>query len=268
MVHIPKKLEQLHSILLDYGRVAVAFSGGVDSSLLVKCALDSLGAGNVLILFGSSSLLVSEDEQRVQEWLPAHGYTKGVELQIVDLQPLSWKEFCVNSEERCYQCKLRMYKRFKEVMEKKGFSLLLDGTNTDDLKNNRPGIRAINQLGVKIPLVEAGLDKAAVRKCSRHLELTTWQLPSASCLATRIPHGLPVTEERLRTIEQFERGVLQFGLSQCRVRLDKDSPKTVYVQLSEQDLTAVMNQDIRVAMVRFFHNNGIQNVYLNMVGRH
>lgn len=121
LVHIQEKLDRLHALLLDYGRVAVAFSGGVDSSLLVKCALDSLGAGNVLLLFGSSSLLVPEDIQRAQEWLPKHGYTKGVDLQTVELQPLSWKEFRVNSEERCYQCKLRIYKRFKEVMEKKAF---------------------------------------------------------------------------------------------------------------------------------------------------
>jgi len=267
LVQIQEKLERLHSLLLDYRRVAVAFSGGVDSSLLVKSALDSLGAGNVLILFGSSCLLVSEDLKRAQDWLPNHGYTKGVDLQVVDLQPLAWKEFRVNSEERCYQCKLRIYKRFKEVMEKKGFSILLDGTNTDDLKSNRPGIRAIHQLGVKTPLVEAGFDKAAVRECSRQLGLETWQLPSSSCLATRIPHGLPVTEERLRKIELFERGVLHFGFKQCRVRLDKDSTQTVYVQLDEQDLTSAMSHDIRVAMVRFLHNHGIKNVYLNMEGR-
>lgn len=261
------KLNRLNHVLLKYSRVAVAFSGGVDSTLLLKSALDTLGAGNVLVLFGSSILLKPEEISLAQNWLTTNGYPKGVEMQVVDLQPLAWKEFVTNSEERCYQCKLRIYKRFKEVMEKKDFSILLDGTNTDDLKSKRPGLRAIHELGVKTPLVEAGLDKADVRECSRLLELTSWELPAASCLATRIPHGLPITEERIKQISLWERGLSEFGFDGCRVRPDKERTGVVYVQLAEADLPKIANPDIRVAILRFFYNNSIKQVYLDLEGR-
>jgi uncharacterized protein len=264
---IQDKLNRLNHVLLKYSRVAVAFSGGVDSSLLLKSALDTLGAGNVLVLFGASILLKPEEISLAQNWLTTNGYPKGVEMDVVDLQPLAWKEFVSNSEERCYQCKLRIYKRFREVMEKKDFSILLDGTNTDDLKIKRPGLRAIHELGVKTPLVEAGLDKSDVRECSRLLELSSWELPAASCLATRIPHGLPVTEERVRQISLWENGLSKFGFDGCRVRLDKERTCVVYVQLAEADLPKIANPDIRVAILRFFYNNSIKQVYLDLEGR-
>lgn len=267
MDHLQEKLDRLKNVLLGYGRVGVAFSGGSDSSLLLKCALDTLGAGNVLALFGSSVLLTDKEIARAKEWLEANGYSRGVDIHVIALQPLGWKEFVSNSEERCYQCKLRIYKRFKEEMEKKDFFLLLDGTNTDDLKSSRPGLRAIHELGVKIPLVEAGLNKADVRACSRHLGLTNWDLPSASCLATRIPHGLSINEERLQQISFWESELSRFGFQGCRVRLDRQSTDVVYVQLAEADLAKAITPDIRVAVLRFFSNNGVQKVYLDLEGR-
>ncbi len=257
----------LHNILLDYGRVAVAFSGGVDSSLLLKCALDTLGAGNVLVLSGQSVLLKEAEKERVRNWLTENGNLQGVEFEQVELLPLSWKEFVQNPEERCYLCKLRIYKLFKEIMEKKKFSILLDGTNTDDLKTHRPGLRAIHELGVKTPFVKAGFDKQDVRTLSRQMGLSSWELPSSSCLATRIPYGLSVTENRIQNIVEWEQGILNFGFSDCRVRLDKDNENIVYLQFCEKDIQKVGNPDIRMALQRFFSKFGVHKVFMDLEGR-
>ncbi len=181
---LDKKIENLHLLLQSYSRVAIAFSGGVDSSFLLKSALDALGAGNVLVLFARTCLVRPNEQQRAESWPTRHGYS-GVDFQPVDLQPLTWKEFVSNPERRCYHCKLRVYKEFVDKMHGRGFQILMDGTNTDDLKERRPGLQAIRELGVKTPLVEAGFDKNDIRTVSRELQLDTWDQPSSSCLATR-----------------------------------------------------------------------------------
>lgn len=264
---LSEKADHLKEVITDLGRVALAFSGGVDSSLLVKIALDTLGAGNVLILFGRSILLKSTELDAAQTWLKRHKFPQGVTLHVVDLQPLLWKEFFNNPEDRCYLCKLRIYKQFKEEMDSHQFSILADGTNIDDLKDRRPGLRAIRELGVKTPLVEAGFDKSDVRQLSRQLGLDTWQLPSASCLATRIPHGVKITEDRIRQIEFWENGLEKMGFKGCRVKLDRNRKGQVFIQVQAGDLETLHSLDIRVAMLRFFQNNGVKKIYLDLEGR-
>jgi uncharacterized protein len=250
-----------------YGRVAIAFSGGIDSSLLVKFALDTLGAGNVLLLFGRSELLKPGEIERAENWPANNGYPRGVELEIIDLQPLSWKEFVNNSEDRCYLCKLRIYTLFRQRMEKAGFSILLDGTNTDDLKGRRPGLRAIHELGVKIPLVEAGFGKIDTRECGRRLGLSNWEDPSSSCLATRVPSGMMITGERLRRIEYWENGLERFGFAGCRVRLGNDRDDVVYVEIGRSVFDLLLASGIRLSILRFFHKSGVAKVLLDLEGR-
>ena len=266
-MHLHEKADILRNILRGYEKVAVAFSGGVDSSLLLKCALSTLGAGNVLVLFGRSELLKAADLQRGESWLRENGYPRGVDLEIIPLHPLTWKEVVNNPDDRCYRCKLRIYSRFREHMEKRGYTLLLDGTNIDDVKKRRPGLRANLELGVKMPLVEAGFDKADVRGYSHELGLTNWNLPSASCLATRIPHGVQITEERLRLIEEWERGIEKLGFIGCRVRMDKDCEDILYIEIAGIQFEALVKTDIRIAMLRFFQNCGIRKVFIDLEGR-
>ena len=266
-LHIESKAERLKSILRGYRRVAIAFSGGSDSSLLLKCSLDTLGAGNVLVLFGRSELLKPSESVRAESWLTNNGYSKGIELEILQLMPLTWKEFVKNSADRCYLCKYRIYSLFRERMEKQGFSVLIDGTNIDDLKSNRAGLRAIHELGVKMPFVEAGFDKADVRSYSQQLGLASWNQPSSSCLATRIPTGVTITSDLLKRIMYWEEGIERFGLVSCRVRIEKEREDTVYVEIGAMDFETLLHPSTHKALLRFFQNSGIRKVFLDLEGR-
>jgi uncharacterized protein len=263
---LEEKIANLRRIIHDYGRVAVAFSGGVDSSLLLKCALDSLGAGNVLVLHGKSCLQKEQEQQSAASWLRRHGFNTVVALVVIDLEPLLWKEFVPNLPERCYLCKLRMYKRFFEEAEKHAIHCLLDATNSDDLKDNRPGFRAIHQLGVKTPLVAAGLSKSEVREASRNFELDTWDHPSASCLATRIPHHTPITKEKLERVIELEAVIETLGFNGCRVRLG-ETEESVQIEVAAEHIETIAAEINRVAVLHAFKKQGVSKVYLDLVGR-
>lgn len=267
MVSLPEKAARLSTILQSYSRVALAFSGGVDSSVLLKCALTSLGAGNVLVLFGKSELLKPGEITRVENWLVDNGYSQGIDLETVIIHPLSWKEFVTNDAERCYFCKLRLYSLFQERMAKRGYSLLIDGTNTDDLKSKRAGLRAIHELGVKMPLVEAGLDKTDIRQLAKQLGLSQWDQPAASCLATRIPTGLLINPERLQQIAEWEGWLEQFGFFGCRVRLDKKLEDIAYLEVQSHDFEKLATPSNRLTLLRYFKNKGIKKVFLDLEGR-
>ena len=266
-MHLEEKFRRLAAILLECKQLAIAFSGGIDSGLLLKCALDVLGAGNVLVLFARSELLRSDEIERAENWPAANGYPRGVELETVNIQPLGWKDFVANSADRCYFCKFRIYTLFRERMEKRGFLLLADGTNIDDLKSARPGLRAIHELGVRMPLVEAGLDKNEVRRLSRQMGLADWNRPSSSCLATRIPAGLQITGERLDRVRHWEEGLERFGFVGCRVRMDRHDPAAVSVQLADADFGQLKDPGIRLSLLRFFRSSGIRRVLVDLEGR-
>jgi uncharacterized protein len=264
---LEEKKQHLHQLMQSYGRLAIAYSGGVDSTLLLKCAFESLGAGNVLVLHSRSCLEKPGECDQAMGRLAELGLSDRVEQEIIDLQPLAWKDFVVNPPERCYLCKLRVYNRFLEIAESKGFHLLADGTNSDDLKDSRPGLRAIHELGVKTPLVETGFTKEEVRALSQRYGLTIWNRPSSSCLATRIPAGLEITLERLAKIVALEAILVNLGFDGCRVRLDLDSNSTVLLQVREDDFSKILMKSLRFTVIHSFRKEGIENVYLDLVGR-
>lgn len=262
-----EKIEHLRELLLSYGRVGIAFSGGVDSSFLLKSSLDLLGAGNVCILHAHSCLQCPEEQVMASSWLSRHGYSTDIEMLSISLDPLTWKEFVRNPKERCYLCKRRMYSFFLEQLELRNFQYLLDGTNIDDLKTGRPGLRAIHELDVQTPLVEAGLGKDEIRKLSKAVNLDTFDLPSSSCLATRIPHELTITSERLDCISRWERKLASFGFAGCRVKISPESEKILYLQVLQVDMDRFATSGIRHAVFRYFMNLGIERVFLDLEGR-
>jgi uncharacterized protein len=262
-----EKLKHLHDILSGYGRVGIAFSGGVDSSFLLKSSLDVLGAGNVCVLHGRSCLQKNSEQKAALSWVERHGYSPDIEQVQVELQPLSWKEFVSNSGERCYLCKRRMYTLFLEELDRRSIVHLLDGTNIDDLKHGRPGLRAIHELGVRTPLVEAGFGKDEIRRGSRLLDLDTHDQPSASCLATRIPHGTPITLQRLQLINDWEDKLEEFGFRGCRAKMGSNLENIVFLQLVQGDLERFLDPVLRQAVYRFFLNQGINKVFLDLEER-
>ena len=265
------KAEQLRRLLSGFDRVGIAFSGGVDSSLLLRVALDVLGPHRVLVLHARSCLQKKQEQEDVLNWAGHQGYpAAAMRLRVIEITPLAWKEFTVNPENRCYLCKKRLYNLFLDILEKEEITVLLDGTNADDLRQGevgRPGLRALAELGIRTPLADCGLDKEKIRTLSRNLGLDTADRPSASCLATRIPCGRTITAERLRKIEELEKELEENGFTGCRVRLDGNTEQSVIVQLQQTDLQRMTYNFMQTRIVNRLKKKGVQKIYLDAEGR-
>jgi uncharacterized protein len=262
------KLTLFHKTLSAYSQVGVAFSGGVDSSFLLKSALDVLGEDNVVVLHARSCLQKKEEQRSADSWLGRHGYPgNSVRFLTIDFQPLSWSKIADNNEDRCYQCKLRMYSFFLDRLASLHISVLLDGTNTDDCQQHRPGLQAIRELGIQTPLEQSGLGKDDIRVLSRMLDVDTYSLPSSSCLATRIPPGIPITRQRLQRIALWEHGLASLGYIGCRVRIVDPSEQVLDVQFLKEDLQKLQKCHLLETVFAFFKQNGIEHVHINPIGR-
>lgn len=264
---LQEKEHNLEGILARYKRVAVAFSGGADSSLLAKKALEVLGPENVLLLTARSRLIKQSEMDHAASWLFRHGYEEQVAHEFIDMEHFSWDEFVQNPPGRCYLCKMHLYRLFAGVSDQHGIDQLIDGTNDDDMHSTRPGLRALRELGIGTPLADAGLTKNEVRSLSRELQLDTWNRPSSSCLATRIPDGLEITEKRVSLIEKLETFLESIGFKGCRVRLDRHKSDTVYLQVLEKDIAGVVMAASRPGILHFFNDSGMKRIFMDLNGR-
>jgi len=208
------KYEQLKEILKGYGKVAVAFSGGVDSSFLLKVASDTLG-GDVIAVTLDTVVCPGTEKENAADLCKE----LGVEQLVIPYDVFTTEEFGKNSPDRCYYCKKAMFEVLKSAVEEKGFTTVVEGSNQDDNDDYRPGLKALEEVGIKSPLMEAGLTKADIRELSRRLKLRTWDKPAFACLASRIAYGEEITEEKLYMIESAEEFLLETGLKQMRVRM-------------------------------------------------
>lgn len=211
---LDQKLKALRSCLKRLRRVVVAYSGGVDSTLLLAVAAETLGTDNVLAAMAVSATHPQREGQAGRET------AKQLNVELVEIRSgeLEDPEFAANSPQRCYICKRHVMGPMVELAGRRGFHAVVSGTNADDLGDFRPGIRAAEELGIVNPLIEAKMAKADIRAASRAMGLATWDKPSMACLASRVPYGQPLTKDRLARIERGEDALRDLGFRNCRLR--------------------------------------------------
>ncbi len=259
MATLEEKEQKLRARLKGYGRVALGFSGGVDSTLLLQIALDELGAENVLpVLADTPSLPRSEfaEALRLAEGL-------GAACTVVDPRELDDPNYAANPADRCYFCKKHLFRLIAETAAAKGFGVVLDGNNADDAGDYRPGRRAAQELGVESPLMEAGLTKAEIRALSAREGLPTAEKPAMACLASRIPYGTPVTAEVLGQVERAEAGLRAAGFGQCRVRHHGEVAR---LEVPASDLARLVEAGVRERVVEGVKAAGYRYVALDLQG--
>jgi uncharacterized protein len=219
------------------GRVAIGFSGGVDSAYLAVAARRTLGADNVLAIIGRSASYPAE------QWATARRVADSFDVQVLELDTdeMNDPRYAANPANRCYFCKTELWSKLVPAAAERGFLTVADGTNADDVGGYRPGMQAAREQAVASPLAEVGFTKEEIRARSRALGLPTWQQPASPCLSSRLPYGTSVTPERLRRIELAERAVRELGVTgDMRVRYHDDVAR---VELPAAELTKWLGPD-------------------------
>ena len=255
---LQQKYQQLQEHIRSMESAAVAFSGGVDSSLLLAVTQKILGK-KVIALTARSCVFPK------REWEEAADFTKklGVFHQVIDVDLLQISGVVENPENRCYWCKRELLGRFCQVAQEKEIAEVLEGSNVDDLGDYRPGLQALAESAVQSPLRDAGFTKQDVRELSRELDLPTWEKPSLACLATRIPYGDPLSLERLSRIERAEQFLWEQGFAQVRVRSHGNMAR---IEISEVDFARFLQSEMREQVSHRFHHLGFAYVALDLQG--
>ena len=259
-ISLSSKYRELQKILLQHKKVAVAFSGGVDSSFLLYAACAALGPLSVHAFHSNSELLPPLEAGRVARSIKE----RGCFFHPIEIKPLSWPEFVANGPDRCYLCKKKIYQTFLADQSFPKGAVLCDGTNHDDLGQDRPGLLAVSELQIQTPLADIGFTKKEIRMLSREFALSTWDAPASSCLATRIAHDEPITREKILLVSQCEALLQKNGFIGVRVRLS-DEIATIAVQ--QKDLLGLRKKHVFSAINEEFKLLGLRKVVVDPRGR-
>lgn len=253
-----QKLEQLRTLFAEMEQALIAYSGGVDSTLVAKIAYDVLGDRAIAVTAVSPSLLPEElEDARIQ----AAGM--GIPYQVVQTHEMDNPNYTANPVNRCYFCKSELHDTLKPLATQLGYPYVVDGVNADDLRDYRPGIQAAKERGVRSPLAEVGVTKAEVRQLSQHLGLSWWDKPAQPCLSSRFPYGEEITVGKLQRVGRAERYLRQMGLKNLRVRSEAD---TARIELPpEQIKEFVLTTDLPT-LVSAFQSYGFIYVTLDLEG--
>jgi uncharacterized protein len=259
MPGLEDKYKKLKKSLTELGKVLVAYSGGVDSTFLLKVAVDTLGAENVLACISAG---VVEPKHVLQR---AKGFAGDLEvrLKIIDTDELADANFVANKADRCFHCKSHLCQVLLDVANQNGFKHVVFGTNNDDLDDFRPGNRAMKIFSVRSPLAEAELTKQDVRQLSRQMSLETADVPSSPCLASRIAYGLEINEQRLKQIEQAENFLRGLGLVEFRVRHHDTIAR---IEVHREDFDKISAEPNRSKIIKKLKSLGFKYITLDLQG--
>jgi uncharacterized protein len=253
---IQEKDQKLTHILKQMGKVMIAFSGGVDSTFVLKRAHQELGNQVVAVVAASETFPSREFDAAVKI-----AKDMGVELHTTEVSELTNANFVANNPDRCYHCKTGLYSHLQSIAKDMGYPFIIDGSNVDDLGDYRPGLKAKDEQGIRSILQEAGFIKEEIRKLSKELDLPTWNKPSFACLSSRIPYGTQIEKHKIDQLDEAEYFLIQLGFYQVRVR---HHDKIARIEVMPQEINKLI--DAREQIYEKFTSLGFTYVTLDLQG--
>ena len=253
-----EKLTQLTALFQTMEQALIAYSGGIDSTLVAKVAYDTLGDRALAITAESPSLLPEDLDDAATQ-----AQAIGIRHEVVATHEMDNPDYTSNPINRCYFCKSELHDTLKPMAIDRGFAYVVDGVNADDLRDYRPGIQAAKERGARSPLAELGITKFEVREMSRHLELPWWDKPAQPCLSSRFPYGEMITVEKLQRVGRSELYLRKLGWKNLRVRSDGDTARIEVMPDQIQDFILTMNLPLLTAQLRQF---GFLYIMLDLEG--
>ncbi len=252
------KYQRLKEYIGGLGSALIAFSGGVDSTLLARAAHDALGDKSLAVTAVSRSY-----PEREREEAKLYAARMGIRHILIESEELDIEGFAQNTPDRCYYCKRELFGKLTALAGKEGIKYILDGTNADDIGDYRPGRRAAEEFGVVSPFLEMGFTKQDIRDVSKELELPTWDKPAYACLSSRFPYGEEITREKLGRVEMSEDYLMKLGFKGFRVRNHGDIAR---IELRPEDISRLLDDDLRVNVVNMLKSIGYKYVALDLQG--